>query len=270
MVAVRNLVVVFAVLLIVPLCSHGRPDIKSVNASPDTLFAQSAAESLTRDFSSPEISFLLLDAHSGQVLVSRWENSDRPIPLGSLAKPFAALAYGEQHGFRYPAHFCEGTATGCWRPDGHGDVDLTSAIAYSCNSYFRALTADLNASDVSPTAAKFGLEIPDGDISGSELAGLSPRWQVSPLHMAHAYLELAHQKDNPTVHQILNGMARSARQGTGAEVDRALAVPSALVKTGTAACTHERHAPGDGFTIALVPEDDPRLLLMVRVHGVPE
>jgi urease beta subunit len=87
--------------------------------------------------------------------------------------------------------------------------------------------------------------------------------------MAGAYLHLMNVRQQPEVHEILNGMERSARLGTGAEVDRALKFERALVKTGTAACTHLRHAPGDGFAIALVPQDDPRLLLMVRVHGVP-
>jgi len=41
------------------------------------------------------------------------------------------------------------------------------------------------------------------------------------------------------------------------------------VKTGTAPCTHGDHAPGDGFTVAILPAHQPRILLMVRVHGVP-
>ena len=68
---------------------------------------------------------------------------------------------------------------------------------------------------------------------------------------------------------MVAGMAQSARQGTGAEVDRALQHASALVKTGTAACTHQARAPGDGFVVALVPAEQPELLLTVRVHGVP-
>ena len=65
------------------------------------------------------------------------------------------------------------------------------------------------------------------------------------------------------------GMAQSAQEGTGLEVNRALRHSSALVKTGTAACTHHAHAPGDGFVVALVPAGQPEFLLMVRVHGVP-
>ena len=68
---------------------------------------------------------------------------------------------------------------------------------------------------------------------------------------------------------IIDGMEQSAREGTGAEVDRSLAVPNALAKTGTAECTHARHAPGDGFTVALAPAQNPKLLIMVRVHGIP-
>ncbi len=239
------------------------------SASSSSLFAQSAAESLNRDFPSRDISFLLLDAHTGRVLASRWDRPDTPIPMGSLLKPFTALAYGGRHDYHYPSHTCRGTLTGCWLPRGHGDVDLTSAIAHSCNSYFRMLTADMTADDVSPTATRFGLDRPATEIAGPELAGLGTRWRTSPLRLARAYLELARQREQPGVSQVLDGMALSARHGTGAEVRRAFPFPDALVKTGTAACTHSRHAPGDGFTVVLEPADNPQLLLLVRVHGVP-
>lgn len=267
MVAVKHIAALLVLVVVAPLSS--RPLSEPNRSAQVSLFAQYASEALSRNFPNPDISYLLLDARTGQTLASRWEKPDSPIPLGSLAKPFTALAYGEQHDFRYPRHTCRGTATGCWRPDGHGEVDLSSAIAYSCNSYFRMLTTDLTAADVSETATRYGLEIPDHETVGAELAGLGSRWHVSPLRMARAYLELVREREHPAVKQILNGMARSARQGTGAELDRALQNPDALVKTGTAACIHLRHAPGDGFTVALVPADDPRLLLMVRVHGVP-
>jgi cell division protein FtsI/penicillin-binding protein 2 len=146
---------------------------------------------------------------------------------------------------------------------------LTAAIAFSCNSYFRFLTTDLSAADMLPTATRFGLNLPGGDIQGPELAGLGSRWRISPMHMAQAYLELLHGREHPAIGQILTGMKRSGVHGTGAEVGHALRSKTALVKTGTAACTHSQRAPGDGFTIAMVPADDPRLLLMVRVHGVP-
>jgi len=256
-------------ILLTPVVSRSRPDAKHATSARTSLFAQSAAEALSRNFPDANISFLLLDAHTEQLLASRWDQPNLPIPLGSLAKPFTALAYGERHEFRYPTLTCRGSETGCWRPGGHGDVDLTSAIAFSCNSYFRFLTADLSAAEVSPTASQFGLDLPDGDTLGAELAGLGPHWKISPLRMARAYLGLLRGRQHPAIAQILAGMERSALHGTGAEMDRALQSERALVKTGTAACTHSRHAPGDGFVVALVPAEDSRLLLMVRVHGVP-
>jgi cell division protein FtsI/penicillin-binding protein 2 len=267
MVALRNITAaVILALLVAPWSGES----KASNISrPDSLFSQTAAQSLDHNFPSRDVSFLLLDARSGQLLASRWEHLEMPIPLGSLAKPFAALAYGEQHGFHFPEYTCRGTATGCWRPAGHGTLNLTSAIAYSCNSYFRFLTANVDVSAVSETSARFGLEPPDRGASGAELAGMGAKWRTSPVRMAEAYMELVHEHQRPGVREILDGMAESALRGTAAEVDRALQSTTALAKTGTAPCTHERHAAGDGFTIALFPAEDPRILLMVRVHGVP-
>ena len=268
----RHIALLAGALLLVVLPSSGRAgSAASENAkgAESSLFAQSASETLTRDFPSRDISFLLLDARTGRLLASRWERFDSPIPLGSLVKPFTALAYGEQHDFYYPAHICRGTSSGCWLPRGHGEVGLTSAITYSCNSYFRVLTADLTAADIAPIAARFGIEPPNRDASGPALMGIGSRWQISPTRMTRAYLELIRRRDQPGVREILAGMAQSAQHGTGAEVDRALPFPDALVKTGTAPCTHSPRAPGDGFVVVLTPADQPQILLMVRVHGVP-
>ena len=260
--------VCLAVVSLVPFSGRAGPVVPDHPSSP-SLFEQSAVAALNRDFPSRDISFLLLDAHTGRVLASRWDHPDTPIPMGSLLKPFAVLAYGEQHDFHYPTHICRGTSTGCWLARGHGHVDLTAAIGHSCNSYFRMLTEDMNAADVAPTATRFGLDLPGAEASGPELAGLGTRWRTSPLRVAHAYLELNRERQQLGVKQVFDGMALSAREGTGAQVHRAFPVPAVLVKTGTAVCTHPRPAAGDGFAVVLVPAGDPQILLMVRIHGVP-
>jgi hypothetical protein len=247
-----------------------------------SLYSQSAAQAIPRALAEcgtapssvdafcaqrENLSYLLLDAHSGKVLASDWPGSESPIPVGSLVKPFTALAYGEKHNFDYPVHLCRGTASGCWRPRGHGRIGLELAIANSCNSYFRMLTHDLRADDLQPVATTFRLQMPDAGSSGASLAGIGADWRISPLALARAYVELSQRTDQPGVREILPGLAQSGRAGTGAEVDRALRHSTALVKTGTAPCTHTRHAPGDGFVIAMLPADHPEILLMVRVHG---
>lgn len=235
----------------------------------NSLFAQSAARLLGDEFRGDKVSFLLLDGRTGLLLASRWDNPTSPIPFGSLVKPFTALAYAERHGFSYPTHFCKGTTSGCWLPGGHGNSTIETAIANSCNSYFRMLAANLSGEDVGPTAVSFGLEVPRSSLSGAALCGLGNNWLISPLHMARAYLELSRRREQPGVREVLAGMAQSARQGTGSEVGHALKHCDALVKTGTAACTHRNRAPGDGFVVALVPAERADLLLLVRVHGVP-
>lgn len=237
--------------------------------SEQTLFGQSAARILRAEFSQVDVSYLLLDANSGAVLASRWDDAQIPIPLGSLVKPFTALAFGERHALRFPKHYCAGTNSGCWLPGGHGETDLTHAIAYSCNSYFRHLTASMTSADLAPIASAFGFEPPSAGISGAALAGLGDAWKISPLRAAHAYLELTRRRDQPDVQPLIEGMRESALAGTGVEVHRSLVHTDALVKTGTAACTHQHRAPGDGFVVAMSPAEHPKFLLMVRVHGVP-
>jgi cell division protein FtsI/penicillin-binding protein 2 len=272
MVAIKHIALALSLLAL--SLSSGRagplpPDLESGSSGSSSLFAQSAAEALNHDFPSRDISYLLLDARTGRLIASRWDHPDTPIPMGSLLKPFAALAYGEQHDYQYPRHECRGTSTGCWLPHGHGDVDLTAAIAQSCNSYFRLLTEDLSTADVSPTAVRFGLDSPTPETTGLEFAGLGVHWRTSPMRLAHAYVELVRQRQQPGVNQILDGMWLSARHGTAMEVHQSFPSQDVLAKTGTAACTHSRHAPGDGFVVVLASANDPQILLMVRVHGSP-
>lgn len=262
------------------LCSSNAERLTAHSSPTTSLFAQSAARKLNSEFDgcgnrsrsctqNANVSFLLLDARSGTLLASHWENADIPVPLGSLVKPFTALAYGERHEFHYPEHICRGSSSGCWLPRGHGEIDLTAAIANSCNSYFRMLAAGLTSADVSAVAKRLGINSPDSASSGAALTGIGENWQIAPMRMAHAYIELIHRRGQPGVSQVIDGMARSARDGTGAEVGRALGGEEALVKTGTAKCTHSPRAPGDGFVIAMMPAADPQILLMVRVHSAP-
>lgn len=234
---------------------------------PKSLFAQSAVQILDREFRDGGVSYLLLDARTTNLLSSRWEDPARPIPLGSLVKPFTALAYAETHEFQYPTYVCKGEASGCWQLHPHGKLDIVSAIAVSCNSYFRDLAANLRNEQLLPTTIRFGLESPDSNLAGPDLMGLGDRWLISPLHMARAYLELYRRRDQPGVREVLAGMARSAQHGTGAGVGHSLKNSDALVKTGTAPCTHLHPAPADGFVVAMVPADQPEILLMIRVHG---
>lgn len=241
------------------------PDITNRSAA---LQEQSTARLLGQRFPEQNISYLLLDARTGNLITARWENVSQPLPMGSLLKPFTALAYGEAHSFRYPQYVCRGQAGGCWRPRGHGRIGITEAVAHSCNAYFRALAGQVPAEDLSAVLARYGVNATDPTDSASAKIGVGDVWKVPPLEMAHAYLELASRSSDPGAEDLAAGMLLSARLGTGSAVDSALGGNRARVKTGTAPCVHAHKLPGDGYAVVLYPAESPRFLLLVQVHGV--
>ena len=230
-------------------------------------FSVAAQAKLDRDFPSPALSFLLLDS-SGSVLAQRWrEGLDTPIPFGSLVKPFLAAAWAEQHPEGFPAVRCQGTKSHCWYPPGHGTLEIKNAIAYSCNAYFLHLAEDLDRERASRAFTHYGLNGPGAKAASENFAGLGDRWRETPVALLRAYLTLAHERGADGLVLILQGMAASASYGTAKALDRLLGANAVLAKTGTAPCTHRPRAAADGFTIAIYPQAQPRLILLVRVHG---
>jgi hypothetical protein len=237
------------------------------DATTDAFFAQSMQRLLERDVDH-QASFLLV-SHEGTVLAARWPQADAPVSPGSLFKPFAALASGAEHSDRFPVLECPGGAGGCWRPAGHGSLNLSGAIANSCNAYFRALARELTARQVQIVAQPFGLAGPPQQAAGDELWGRSAAWKEPPLALLRAYQELAERRDLPGYKEVIRGMRQSGQSGTGAKVGLETGGLVSLVKTGTAACAHQPHAPGDGYSVVLWPAEAPRYALLLRVHGVP-
>ena len=245
-----------------------RPASAGSGAVPD-LYAQSVARALEQRFVSQEVSYLLLDARTGETLAASWEHADQPLPMGSLLKPFTALAWGETHSFRYPEHVCDGARAGCWLPRGHGRLGLAAAVAHSCNAYFHALAEEVRAPDVSAVLERYGLPQLTPNAATAELLGVGSRWRARPTAIAHAYIQLATRADDPGAHEVVRGMMLSAELGTGSAVGRAVPNHAALVKTGTAPCRHAKRAAGDGFVIVLYPAASPQFALLVRRHGRP-
>ena len=251
----------------------------------ESLAGPAITAALERESAAASASVVLLDAATGDLIFSNWGDLQRPIPLGSLVKPFTALAYAASHRFRYPELTCGGRPAECWLPGGHGQVDIRSALAYSCNAYFRHLSEGLEAAQLAAVTLRFSMASPPPGASSETYWGLGGRWRIAPLEMTRAYAELARRSAEPGVRQLLEGLALCARSGTARGVGRALPHGSALAKTGTAPCVHHdlagrdtirsdsRHAVepsnGDGYVLALSPRDRPRYALLLQVHGVP-
>lgn len=245
-------------LVICGLSSHGA-----------TLYEQSVRKAVNQRFKSPDVSYLLIDAQTKNVIAFRWADSGRPVPPGSLLKPFVALAYAQNHDYKYPEFNCRGSIDGCWYPSGHGRIGITRAIEYSCNAYFLGLAERVSSQNMRVVAWQLGISTTPRPFMPAALIGLGGSWRITPRQLARAYLNLVAQADGPGVAPLIRGMALSAEAGTTSPIDRALGGRAALAKSGTAPCTHSNHAPGDGYVMVLYPAESPRLLLLVCVHGVP-
>ncbi len=220
--------------------------------------------------SGSDVNYIAVDVRSGAIMEQRWADATTPIPLGSLVKPFTALAYSGA----FPEFVCKGAASRCWLAQGHGRVRFREALAQSCNAYFLNLAREIDPGTLAVVAAKFGIAAPEVDSAETRI-GLGGGWRISPLGLVHAYAELASRAGEPRVSEILAGLELAARSGTASALGR-----GTLAKTGTAPCAgmgaaHRIYATRyatshatDGFTVVLAPADSPRIALLVRVHGV--
>ena len=202
-----------------------------------------------------EPEYVLVDATNGHVLDARWSDSTRAVPVGSLIKPFTALAYSGAH------------MDGCWLPHGHGEIGIVDAIAGSCNSYFRQLSQQTSPAAFISTLQWLGMSPDVTDLTAATMVGLGEGLRLTPSAVIHGYLELVSRASQPGISPIMRGMQVSARSGTGRAVGSAVGHLESLSKTGTAPCIHSRNAGADGYALVIYPADRPRVALLVRAHG---
>ncbi len=245
---------------------RARPQVVTRRAFLSTVAMSEPAVRAWAASAGDRCSFALLDVATGSIFDGRWPSLDRAVPVGSLIKPFTALAYGRSHAFVYPAFACGGSRDGCWLPEGHGTVGVEEAVAGSCNVYFQRLAERLSSDAFAATLDRFGLPQPSA-VTTRAMVGFGRELTVAPTALARAYIDLASRAVEPGVQPILNGMAASSRAGTGRAIGAAVGAGGALVKTGTAPCAHRPAATSDGYVVALYPADRPRIALIAQSHG---
>ena len=211
--------------------------------------------------------YLLVDAATGRTLDARWDDRERPLALGSLIKPFTALAYADTHRFTYPAFTCRGSADGCWLPGGHARIGIAAAVAGSCNAYFRQLAQRTSPEALVARLQTFGMRADLAEATPAAMVGFGDALRLAPSAVIRGYLELVSRAAQPGVSPIVHGLLAASKTGTGRAVGTAIGGADALVKTGTAACSHTPRATADGYTIVIYPADRPRVVLLVQAHG---
>ena len=207
----------------------------------------------------PQADYIVLDLHTGQTIAQRWLDPAVPIPVGSLVKPFLAMAWNGA----YPEFDCRGAAGACWRTQPHGHLRFPEALAQSCNAYFLQFAAKVDENALHTVTSTFGIAPPRSTTAEARI-GLGEAWRIAPSSLLRAYGELARRRGDPRVDPILAGLELSAREGTAKDLGGGV-----LAKTGTAACVAPRRHAGDGFTVALAPASAPRIAVLVRIHDVP-
>lgn len=195
---------------------------------------------------------------TGQRRELHWPDAGQPVCFGSLLKPFLALSYLATHSSA-PVVDCAGASAGCWYAKGHGQQDMVSALANSCNVYFLRIAETLNRAALDLTCISYGLALPSRSWPPSRLIGLGPGWPQTPLAAVHAFAVLARDGALPHTRLVLDGMLRCCQSGTAKQIGL-----RCYAKTGTAAPS-ERHDSGDGCVVAIYPIDQPsRILLFAR------
>ena len=242
----------------------------------------------------------MLDIQEGVVLAASGEHilTGQGRPVGSIMKIFAAYALLSAGGSGEEVFYCAPSfpeipaTSSCWYRPGHGNMTLKTALANSCNAYFRQWLAGKPLVSIEEFLQKLILieaSLPE-DQTEKRMAvlGLSPmiRPKLADLVSAAASLFnggiLFHITrteagercaplrsiaiDSGALEVIRLGMRESAIVGTGKAAQNSLDQMPLLTKTGTSAHLDDNgidNSRTDGYCLVLFPADDPRYLLFV-------
>jgi len=141
--------------------------------------------------------------------------------------------------------------SGCWRPSGHGTLDLRGAIRESCNAYFRLL-----ARDTPPEAIRGSFEAAGfswvGEMSDAEAIGIKgpAGVRVAPERLIESYVDLVRTPwtaREDVRREMLSGLKDAAEDGTAA----GLRLWGFMAKTGTVPALDGAALKTSGFAMIL-------------------
>jgi hypothetical protein len=176
-------------------------------------------------------------------------DGERPLPVGSLAKPFVAKAWARSHpGAATPRFVCTSTS-GCWLPSGHGALGLAKAVAASCNAYFRGLAAATPESALGSVLREEGFLVPS-PLSPDAAIGADGVLAIRPGALLRAYLRLTREpwaSGEGVRAELLAGLRENALRGTA----RGLGRYGLWAKTGTVPAIDGSALRTSGLTVAV-------------------
>ncbi len=185
--------------------------------------------------------------------------SDAPLAVGSLQKPFVARAWAQAHPeAASPRFLCKG-GRACWLKRGHGELGLTTALARSCNAYFRLLAEATPTKLLADTFVEAGFA--PAPSNADQAIGLAAPGllRIRPSRLLEAYRELLRDPwplGEALRREVLAGLREGVRIGTAG----GLATWGIWAKTGTVPLD-EQHTVG--FALAM---DEGGLAMLARLQ----
>lgn len=293
----------------------------STQAAHGQSLRQALETRLTELSSKNHSAILLWELARGETLAAvRMEVFETPRCLGSLVKPFLLLAYLNEHCSNLTSHPheespcpstddaspfqkppaphagselrpCVGRATSpcpveCWYKPGHGKLDMSRALAVSCNQYFYQLSKRTSPAAFFKILASLGLSA-SGDlairapVTPETMIGLDSTLRLSPLQVLKAYGVLVSGYSSVETEEfvtpdiaravLLDGLRLGPMEGTSALAQQALPPNHPLLgKTGTSPAFAGRRyfkSRTDGWFLGFYPAAQPVLAVMVYYPG---
>lgn len=250
-----------------------------------------------------KVAVLIANPQTGKILFTYAKNKIyyKTYCIGSLIKPFTALAYSKNHRLSNSFYYnCTGFKTYShdkigWYAPGHGLVNFVKAIAYSCNKYFyyhlasRGLSKKHFADTLDTFAIARKSQIQSLNKKQFLLAatGLKAFIQTKAINVYRAYESFFNNKtlldkngkflrfinySFPTMRLIKEGMRGVAVYGTAKELSKLKLDEEIVAKTGTAAQLiggQYSFRETNGWVILFYPADEPFFaLLVIKEKGV--
>lgn len=216
---------------------------------------------------------LVLDVETGRVLLDDSAGTVSAAP-GSALKPFVAVALLETPTFR-PAQrvACtrqlqiNGRQLDCSHPALAMPVDLSAALAYSCNHYFATMSRRLDAARLAATLRRFGLNARVAGTADQLALQAIGQWEMecTPAELAAAYRRLAlfRQTAGARYEPLWSGIEGAAEFGTAQ-----LAKPASLRVAGKTGTTLNRNRTGTlGWFAGWAPAETPEFVVVVLTRG---
>lgn len=216
---------------------------------------------------------LVLDVETRRVLFEDTAGTARAAP-GSALKPFVAVALLETPTFR-PAQrvACtrqlqiNGRKLDCSHPALAMPVDLSAALAYSCNHYFATMSRRLDAARLAATLRRFGLNARVAGTADQLAMQAIGQWEMecTPAELAAAYRRLALFRRTAGVRYepLWSGIEGAAEFGTAQ-----LAKPAGLRVAGKTGTTQNRNRTGTlGWFAGWAPAGAPEFVVVVLTRG---